>query len=108
MLHWAYARSYIFASDGEQMYCDEEPSAGLVSFFRQRRDNQIMSLEVLSVAYGIPTFSEYLQGRDVVIFFENAGAEAAVAKDPARSFDHGRNSAWNLVAPGDDALWRVD
>ena len=71
-----------------------------MKFFKERRDNQIMSLELLSIAYGIEqcehaccyagsllfmwrgisTFAKYLEGKNVVIFSDNKGAEAAVAK----------------------------
>ena len=49
-----HVKSLHFAlhSDGNVTYCDVEPPAEVLSFFRRRRDNQIMSLELLSIAYG--------------------------------------------------------
>lgn len=35
-------------------HCDMEPTAQLMSSFRARRDNQIMGLEILSIAVGVP------------------------------------------------------
>lgn len=66
--------------DGQAAYCDEEPSAKVMSCFRRRGDNQIMSLELLSIAYGISSFEEVLRGRNVVIFSDNTAAEAATVK----------------------------
>ena len=51
-----------------------------MSNFRSRGDNQIMSLELLSIAYGISSFEEVLKGRNIVIFSDNTGAEAATEK----------------------------
>ena len=66
--------------DGQAAYCDEEPSEKVLSCFRSRGDNQIMSLELLSIAYGFSSFEEVLKGRNIVIFSDNTGAEAATSK----------------------------
>ena len=39
-----------------------------------------MGLELLSVALGLSSFSELVQGRQVVIHSDNAGAECAIRK----------------------------
>ena len=39
-----------------------------------------MGLELLSVALGLSSFSELVQGRQVVIHSDNAGAEWAIRK----------------------------
>ena len=70
----------LHASDGVKAFCDEEPPREVLTFFKKRGGNQIMSLELLSIAYGISTFAEQLQGKNVVIFSGNTGAEAALAK----------------------------
>ena len=44
--------------------------------FRRRRDNQIMGLELLGVAFGMSTFESLLSNRNVVIHCDNSGAEA--------------------------------
>ena len=44
---------FISFSGKSKLYCDAEPSKEVMKFFRERRDNQIMSLELLSIAYGI-------------------------------------------------------
>lgn len=48
--------------------------------FKRRRDNQIMGLELLSIAYGLSTFADSLRDRDVVIFSDNTGAEHATQR----------------------------
>ena len=35
------------------MYCDEEPDIQLLQQFKERKDNQIASLEILSIALGV-------------------------------------------------------
>ena len=40
-------------SDGVVEYCDVQPPQEVLMFFKKRRDNQITSLELLSIAYGI-------------------------------------------------------
>ena len=49
-----------------------------------RGDNQIASLELLSVAFGIFTFAEKLRGRNVVIHSDNTTAENGARKGSAR------------------------
>ena len=53
-LLYRHVKSFAFSlhSDGNVTYCDVEPPAEVLSFFQRRRDNQIMSLELLSIAYG--------------------------------------------------------
>ena len=67
-------------SDGQMQYCDMEPEASTMELFRSRRDNQITSLEILSIALGVSTFAEALAGREVLIFSDNKGAEGACRK----------------------------
>jgi hypothetical protein len=58
-VHWARAQSehacvaFVFARDGRTSYCDMEPPAELMESFMVRGDNQIMSLEILSIALGV-------------------------------------------------------
>ena len=86
-------------SDGRKIDCDMEPPPELFASWQACKDNQIMGLEILSIALGglcdlchtyvrfitlvIPgfsTFAEELCGRDVVIWSDNTGAEHAVDK----------------------------
>ena len=97
VLPHAHVCTCCFGSGNKRVFCDEEPPAELMRLFKRRRDNQIMSLELLSIAYGtlfakcgtrwctlfltgISTFADILEGRDVVIFSDNTGAEAAMAR----------------------------
>ena len=67
-------------SDGQIDYCDMEPAASTMQLFQSRRDNQITSLEILSIALGVSTFEATLSGREVLIFSDNKGAEGACRK----------------------------
>ena len=42
--------------DGKICHCDMEPPAHLMESFKSRKDNQIMGLEILSIALGEPLF----------------------------------------------------
>jgi hypothetical protein len=74
--------------DGECLYTDGQPSAGLMGSFERRADNQIMTLEILAISVGLNTFAEELRGRKVIVFSDNTGAEAASRKGSAKSWDH--------------------
>ena len=49
-----------------------------------RGDNQIASLELLSIALGISTFEQKLRGRNVVVHSDNTTAEYGVRKGRAK------------------------
>ena len=65
-----------------------QPNEKQLSFFKQRGDNQIMSLELLSIALGVGTWAGMLEGRDLVIWSDNSGAEAATRRGATKQFDH--------------------
>ena len=50
----------------------------VVARFRNRKDNQIMGLELLAVSLGLGTFESVLAGRKVVIHSDNTGSEVFV------------------------------
>ena len=45
--------SVCMRSGGSKLFFDEEPPSAMLKNFKQRGDNQIMSLELLSIAYGV-------------------------------------------------------
>ena len=47
-----------------------------------------MSLELLSIALGVSTWADLLEGRDLVIWSDNSGAEAATRSGSTKQFDH--------------------
>ena len=49
----------------------------ILSFFKARKDNQIMGLELLSISLGLSSFEQLLRKRRVVIHSDNTGSEAA-------------------------------
>ena len=66
--------------DKEAYTCDMEPPEDILNSWKARKDNQIMGLEILSIALGFCTYANDIAGRDVIIYSDNTGAEHAVAK----------------------------
>ena len=73
-------RCSIYVRDKEAYTCDMEPPEEILRSWRARKDNQIMGLEILSIALGFCTFANDIAARDVIIYSDNTGAEHAVAK----------------------------
>ena len=75
--------------------------------FNQRRDAQIMGLELLAVLIGIATFMPQLRHCAVQIWEDNQGGECALTKACARASDHNLlvHATWLLAARGGIALW---
>ena len=70
----------VLVGRGEILYTDLEPAAEVVNFFQKRSDNQIMSLELLSLALGMSTLATQIASQRVRMFSDNVGAEKAFAK----------------------------
>ena len=68
----------VLYKDGEWSYTDGKPAQRVMQAFDKRADNQIMSLELLAISVGLSTFAEELQGRRVIIYSDNTGAEVRV------------------------------
>ena len=83
----AHCAAVLFV-DGRCMYTDGAPAEYLMKEFQGRSDNQIMTLEILAIALGLSTFANEICGRNVVVFSDNTGAEAASRKGTAASWDH--------------------
>ena len=77
----------ILFADGHVLYTDMESSASTLACFRSRKNNQIMGLELLAVAWGLSTYSMILRGRRVRVWSDNTGNEASLRKGRARAFD---------------------
>ena len=52
----------VLVADGRIEYADFEPSNAVMRQFTRRGDNQIASLELLSIAFGFSTFAAKLRG----------------------------------------------
>ena len=68
----------VLFSAGKCFFTDGEPSPCYMNLLEERRDNQIMSLEIMAIAVGLSTFAEELKGRKVVVYSDNTGAEVCV------------------------------
>ena len=107
----------VLVGDGIVEFCDMEPEESVLSNFRRRGDNQIMSLELLSIALGVCSFAQRLAGRNVVIWSDNTGAEIATEKGTTKNFDQGcvvhclwrrflelHMNVWIMRVPTDDNI----
>ena len=47
-----------------------------------------MGLELIAIALGLCSFSDFLVGTHIRIFSDNSGAESAARRGTAREFDH--------------------
>ena len=74
--------------DGVNYYSDWQPPASVMSMFKPRDDGQIMSLELLAIAFGLSTFQHWIKDRNVHIYSDNTGAEHTTDRGGARAFDH--------------------
>ena len=70
------------------LYTDFAVPDCLLRIFRRRKDNQIMGLELLSIALGLSTFSEQLRGKNVVVWSDNTGSEHGVKRGACKAFGH--------------------
>ena len=67
----------LVTNKGEVLYTDGKPADKFMQKFKQRKDKQIMTLEVMAIAVGLSTFAEQLRDHKVIIFSDNTGAEVA-------------------------------
>ena len=63
----------VLCVDGMLWYTDCPPPNGIVEHFVKRSDQQIMGLELLSIALGLCTFETECEGRHVIIHSDNKG-----------------------------------
>ena len=61
--------------DGRVVWTHKAPDKKTLEFFRTRKDNQIMGLELLSITLGITTFAEIIAGRRLIVHSDNRGSE---------------------------------
>ena len=65
----------VLVADGQAFFTLMKVTPMLLDFFRRRRDQQIMGLELLAISLGLSTFHELVVNRNVVIHCDNRGAE---------------------------------
>ena len=56
------------------------PAAACMEKFARRNDGQITTLEIMAITVGLFTFQKELEGRTVVVYPDNKGAEASVCR----------------------------
>lgn len=119
----------VLCLDGRIMYTDCPPPHSIVEALAVRADQQIMGLELLSIALGLSTFQEECRDRCVVVHSDNkgtcflpaagcafpllhclrTGAEHAAARGSAKSFDHRDiiHEMWTQATIFNMCLWIV-
>ena len=76
-------------------------------YVKLRSDNQVMGLELVSIALGLSTFQQECSGRKVIVHSDNTGAEATTRKGSAKTFDHADilHEVWTHAVLNHMALW---
>ena len=85
--HPAHIAAVLFI-DGQRYFCDMAVPTSVLDMFTSRKDNQILGLELLSIALGLCSFVQLLSNRRVIVWSDNTGAEAATKKGSAKEWDH--------------------
>ena len=111
--------------DGKFHYTDGIPSQAIMEQFNARNDRyglvccafasgccicplrQITTLEILSISIGLSTFQSELNGRKVVVWSDNKGAEGASRKGRAKAWDHCRlvHDIWAHALHNNIHIW---
>ena len=93
--------------DGQWLYTDGVPRPEIAQQFQERQDKQITTLEILAIAIGLSTFAVELEGRKVIVWSDNTGAESATRNGSARAWDQCRliHEIWQQA--GNDSLLRI-
>ena len=71
-----YLGAVLFA-DGHVWWTHRDIPDKLRAAFCNRKDNQIMGLELLGIALGLSSFSHLIRNRKVIIHCDNTGAEVS-------------------------------
>jgi hypothetical protein len=97
----------VLVVDGVYHYTDWAPDAAMMATFAERKDNQIMGLELLGIAVGICSFEELIRGRSLRVYCDNVGGERALASGAATSVDHNRlvHAVWMRALQLGLSLW---
>ena len=93
--------------DSTIRYTVWSPPAALLAKLVARQDNQIGSLEILAILLALSTFRVDLEGRKVVLYSDNVGAEKGTARGSARAWDHNRlvHQIWTVAINCRIKLW---
>ena len=73
----------VLIGGGSIQFADMQPDVQTLDCFKRGGDGQIMSLELLSIALGISVWAKELAGKNVIIYSDNTGAEAATRNGTA-------------------------
>ena len=125
---WPARVAAVVLVDGQIHWTTMAISDEILQYFKPRGDNQIGSLEILAIALAVSTFpgaprrrasalasagtassviADLLRDRQVDLYSDNSGAEAAAKKGTAKEFDHASlvHGIWKRAAELNISLW---
>ena len=97
----------VFVHGNDVWYTDWVPPSSLIDPLMPRKDNQIMTQEILAIVIALHTFLPYLKSRRVIVYTDNAGGEGALRKGTTEAWDHNLlvHGVWLLAAKARIGLW---
>ena len=104
---WPASLAAVVIENGQLQYTAWDVPIAVVSAFSDRRDSQIMGLELLAIVVGMTTFRQQLRGVALRVWTDNVGGEGALKKGSAFSTDHNYlvHAVWLLAALDGISLW---
>jgi hypothetical protein len=93
------------------VYTDLAPSTSEQAQLRrnlvQRKDSQIVALELLAIVLGLTTFEDRLKHAIVRVWTDNGGGEGAIKKGSGKAWDHNLivHGIWLIAARHSFGIW---
>jgi hypothetical protein len=87
----------LLSHEGQDFYSDVAPPNEIMGALRQRSDNQIIVLEILSIFFGLPVIEQFICNRRVTTHSDNFGVEKCTEKGSCRTCNHGQGRS--ILAP---------
>ena len=78
----------VLMRDDPIYFADWEPPRCLPSWFKQRADGMIMSLELLAIPFGLCTFDHLLRRRKVGVWSDTVGADTVTSRGSSKARDY--------------------
>ena len=63
----------VLAAEGRFSYTALDPPSWLLGQLKERKDNQITSLEIVAIFLALTTFKSSIEGRSVILYSDNSG-----------------------------------
>ena len=84
-----------------------EPTLEVAQALHERKDEQIMAMELIAIVVGLATVMARCRGRYIRIWTDNARGEGALRKKAAKQSDHNAlvHAVWLMAARNNVGLW---